>query len=390
MKRVRRLNWTSDPFDPDELVKMHPLPCDKHTLYRDKDHKYAIHLPDDTYLEKVCGTTTLIHKYSEPFPVQASKSTAKSINDRYCKWVEAGYRHRQPWPEKYLRHITESTFEILATALQTNTPLPVAFAHRLHDDEFVRTTERNDARADKLKAWFEDPDKTPEKFMDMFKDDYEDLLALPPHYSYLDVQNDWPRFGKLFHRDVELYFNGRRDNLPHAPSREWDHFLKLAYHFKCQHIEPFRTELSVSLPDYGLCGQIDAVFHKVIDGVTEGYYIYDWKTSEKISLDEFTDPDYMDAKPMKAPWEHRKDTTRNHYLIQLNVYAQMLREEWNVGSTPLEPILSMKLYVFHKQNHSFIEVNVPDFRYNEKDFEAMQTMFADRKAQFEAQLEIEE
>lgn len=398
------IDWESDAPMPvwcknteNHLYLINPLQCDGETLFSHKGHKYAIvskineHRTDylckydatDPNDEGTLGTTTLVGKFCKPFPSFIAGKSAQSINKRFNEWYAAGFRHSTPWPDKYDRHVNVDTFAKLEAVLRSRLPtIAHAFEDRLDDPVFVRppdTTDDDDdatieQRRDKVRGWIALENKTPVDFIEWFGVEYERFMALPPHYTSRDVDLDWSRFGTQFHHAVEMELNGEapldregRDSV--RGTVEWgyfENFMRVQRNLKRR---PFRTELSLSLPDLRLCGQLDALYRDD-DGK---FWLYDWKTVDKIADVPELDDDAMSQNYFAPPWDDILETKRFGFFMQLNVYAHMLRERCGIDVED-----RIRVYVFHRSRGHFIEVVVPDFRLSDCYRIPFEKMFSNR------------
>jgi hypothetical protein len=73
--------------------------------------------------------------------------------------------------------------------------------------------------------------------------------------------------------------------------------------------------------EYNLASAIDALF---INKLTGGLILVDYKTNSDIHKNE------RYAKQMKVPLSHLKDTTLNHYAIQLSIYKYLVEKYTNL------------------------------------------------------------
>ena len=216
--------------------------------------------------------------------------------------------------------------------------------------------------------------RTADNFSMFFLDETR-YLALPPYYTGRDVSADWPRFGNQLHADIEHHLNGLPPLCGTPGTKEWGHFLAVHESLTRDGYVPFRTELSISSIEYAVCGQIDALYRRASDG---RIVMLDWKSTDKIVVadDETKDGDYDPAKRMADEWSHMADTSRNGYVVQLNVYRELLR----IGPDALE-VGAAFLVVINRRFDSYVLVRVRDFRDDPTDHAAFRTMFEKRKSQ---------
>lgn len=86
---------------------------------------------------------------------------------------------------------------------------------------------------------------------------------------------------------------------------------------------PYRLEWQIYDEDLKLAGTIDAVFYRKVKNKIE-YVIVDWKTVKSI-----TGTIYSSSKCYE-PFSNLESSKRNGYLIQLNMYAHVLKEKYNI------------------------------------------------------------
>ena len=86
-------------------------------------------------------------------------------------------------------------------------------------------------------------------------------------------------------------------------------------------LELLANEYVVGSYEFDLASAIDALF---INKLTGGLVLVDYKTNSDIHKNE------KYAKPMKAPLSHLKDTTLNHYFIQLSIYKYIVEKYTNL------------------------------------------------------------
>ncbi len=247
------------------------------------------------------------------------------------------------YPAKLYDKVDREDWEGAMRCAKGESSVAVEFANHIRSDpKFVRMPYDYDADyelREKFAKWKESS-KTPEAYADVFGVYEPRVLALPPFLTGNDVRELWPRFGTRLHRDVEHYFNGHPPKFVHS-FVEWEQFLRFVDHMKTQNHEPYRTEVTMSVPSLRLCGQADFVARKP-DGK---FVLYDWKRTASIRADG-KDPYAKNAGPMLPPWQHRANTSRNTYEIQLNIYRQMLKS-YGVD------VDEMYLVCFHKDHKDY-------------------------------------
>lgn len=93
-----------------------------------------------------------------------------------------------------------------------------------------------------------------------------------------------------------------------------------AYYFMndyCDKLEHLADEFVIGSQEYDIASAIDHLF---INKLTGGLVLVDYKTNSDIHKNE------KYAKDMKVPLTHLKDTTLNHYAIQLSIYRYLVEK----------------------------------------------------------------
>jgi len=96
--------------------------------------------------------------------------------------------------------------------------------------------------------------------------------------------------------------------------------------------KPYRVEWKIYDEEYGIAGTIDAVFTKNIKDKTE-YMIIDWKTV--VATTNKDSSSYYCYRP----FENMKASKMNEYLIQLNLYAHILKTRYDITVKNLMAIM---------------------------------------------------
>ena len=86
-------------------------------------------------------------------------------------------------------------------------------------------------------------------------------------------------------------------------------------------LEHLADEFVIGSEDYSIASAIDHLF---INKLTGGLILVDYKTNSDIHKNE------RYAKKMKVPLSHLKDTTLNHYAIQLSIYKYIVEKYTNL------------------------------------------------------------
>lgn len=90
--------------------------------------------------------------------------------------------------------------------------------------------------------------------------------------------------------------------------------FRIDYKDKLEHLA---DEFVIGSEEYDIASAIDHIF---INKATGGLVLADYKTNTDIYKNE------KYAKPMKVPLQHLKDTTLNHYAIQLSMYKYIVEK----------------------------------------------------------------
>lgn len=90
------------------------------------------------------------------------------------------------------------------------------------------------------------------------------------------------------------------------------------YHDRLEHLA---DEFVIGSEKYDVCSAIDHLF---VSKLTGGLVLVDYKTNSDIHKNE------KYAKNMKVPLSHLKDTTLNHYAIQLSIYKYLVEKYTNL------------------------------------------------------------
>lgn len=157
-------------------------------------------------------------------------------------------------------------------------------------------------------------------------------IARNENRSILDVLAEWKyknefacNKGSTCHEYVQSLWSGEKwiptpfdysDEYFEAVSKinkQADNFYK-DFKDKIEHIS---DEYIIGSNEYDIASAIDHLF---IDKVTGGLILVDYKTNSDVHK-------YEDrAKPMKIPLSHLKDTTLNHYYLQLSIYKFLVEK----------------------------------------------------------------
>jgi hypothetical protein len=304
------------------LRDLNPLPGDPLVRFSEEGHRYQFRLSEDASWQDGVPVGDFIGVFAPEFPEFMVINVRNSLNSRYEYWRKANAysgKHGVPyldpretvkmrpwskpgvlWPEKYHAFLPPEVFR------------------RIHD---------GDVETVRSEGW-----KVPH---------------LDGGFTNEDVQQGWTREGTELHGRIEASLN-HATPLPGRETTEWAYFQA----FLRDHPTwvPFRTELNVALPEYGICGRIDAIF---FDTQTGKYILIDWKCSKKLKAREEDDEDYETEDVLKGPFEGIPATTRNKFFIKKNVYRIGMKR-----SHELE-IGSMYLLVLHRSNPGYVLIRIP-------------------------------
>lgn len=139
-------------------------------------------------------------------------------------------------------------------------------------------------------------------------------------------------------------------NLPRLPpvasqTKEYGYFLKFWADLKKKYpgIEAYRTEWLV----YDMFKRVSGSIDLTMRAANGKLRLYDWKRSKGINKEGFK------GKKGKSIFSHLDDCNFTTYCIQLNIYRHYL--ETNYG----EEIEYMALVILHPTNDDYIEMEVP-------------------------------
>lgn len=109
-------------------------------------------------------------------------------------------------------------------------------------------------------------------------------------------------------------------------------------------LEHLADEFVIGSEEYDVASAIDHLF---INKLTGGLVLVDYKTNSDIHKNE------RYAKKMKAPLQHLKDTTLNHYAIQLSIYKYIVEKYTNLQ------IEEMFIVWFSENNENYKILDTP-------------------------------
>jgi hypothetical protein len=159
--------------------------------------------------------------------------------------------------------------------------------------------------------------------------------------NVLDVISDWDYkrdFSTVKGSAVHLYAENLWNNkiFPYDPipvvkrfgldpiKEPFDKCVKMVekfYHQAKANLIPVKMELVVGDMEYGIAGQIDALFYNKKAGE---YQIWDYKTNKEIK----TGNNF--GNKMKNPISHLEECELNTYSLQLNLYKHLIEKNTNI------------------------------------------------------------
>ena len=168
-------------------------------------------------------------------------------------------------------------------------------------------------------------------------------------------------YGTRCHEAAEFQFKGEFAKVPNPviPKEEiafrviWDYvnYLKSKFtYLSCEQI--------VFSPRYALAGSIDLLMRDTLNRVL---WILDWKSNEKIEMEnKYIKPDKNEGF-MLAPINHLHDCSLVHYALQLGTYERLIRDEGYLEANGMAgyQIKKMLLHIPPMQEQ-IIEIELPD------------------------------
>jgi hypothetical protein len=309
------------------LRDLNPLPGDSLIRFSEEGHRYQFRRDKDDEDGWKDGTPVgdFIGKFAPAFPHVMVINVRNSLNKRYEYWrrsnAYAGKKSGIPYfdPRQRVKLHPAAKPDVLWPE-KYHAFLPPEMFKRIHEGD-IETVRNEGWKVPHLDGGFTDE----------------------------DVQHGWTREGLALHARIEAFLN-HAPTLPGRETKEWGYFQD----FLRDHPTwiPFRTELNVALPEYGLCGRVDAIFY---DTKTGKYILIDWKCSKKLKAREEDDEDYEVEDEMSGPFEHIPATTRNKFFLKKNVYRMGMKIMHGLD------IGSMYLLVLHRSNPKYVLIRIPIF-----------------------------
>lgn len=145
--------------------------------------------------------------------------------------------------------------------------------------------------------------------------------------------------GELYQPIVKQLTEGQKTALESISQQAKDFYNQ--YKDRLEHL---KDELIIGSEEYNIASAIDHLF---INKQTGGLVLVDYKTNSNIHKGE------KYAKNMKVPLQHLKDTTLNHYFIQLSIYKFLLEKYTNLK------VDEMFIVWFSELNEDYKILDVP-------------------------------
>ena len=152
------------------------------------------------------------------------------------------------------------------------------------------------------------------------------------------------RLGTHLHKQIEEALNARPFDISVPEIRHFRAWVSDVAMIRKWRL--YRTEWSIYHDESKVAGQIDAVFLDQ-DGA---YHMVDWKRCKR-PLEP--DANYEFHRFGKPPFDNYVDNSYSHYIIQQNLYAEILRSDYGLE------LESMSLVRCHPDAESYQVVNVP-------------------------------
>jgi hypothetical protein len=154
--------------------------------------------------------------------------------------------------------------------------------------------------------------------------------------------------GTVLHTEIENYYNKKEFNKTTPEFKYFQNFLN-----RYPNMNPYRTEWRIFDEDLMIAGTIDMVYKKE----NGEYYMFDWKRSEKVTnnigVKKLSDPSHQFTKFAFGKLGHLTDDSYNKYLLQQNIYRQILENKYGIN------ISSMNLLILHPNYDNYLLINLP-------------------------------
>lgn len=177
-------------------------------------------------------------------------------------------------------------------------------------------------------------------------------VAIKEGKSVIEILNLWERKnkwackkGSICHEYAQSLWSGKK----YVPlnSKDINTITKQAdkfYNDYKDRLEHLYDEYVIGSEEYNIASAIDHLF---INKLTGGLVLVDYKTNSDIHKNE------RYAKNMKVPLSHLKDSTINHYHIQLSIYKYLVEKYTNLE------IEEMFIVWFSENNDNYKIIEIP-------------------------------
>lgn len=209
------------------------------------------------------------------------------------------------------------------------------------------------------------------KFIEQFTNEFDsevvaEKIAIKENKSIQEVLDEWEyknKFacgkGSTCHEYAQCLWDTKPyERLKFDDSPEFTKAVLIiqrqAMNFKMDYeerLEHLADEYVIGSTEYDIASAIDHIF---INKLTGGLVLVDYKTNSDIRKNE------RYAKQMKVPLQYLKDTTLNHYAIQLSIYKYIVEKYTNLQFE------DMFIVWFSENNENYEIIDVP---YLEKEVE---------------------
>lgn len=178
--------------------------------------------------------------------------------------------------------------------------------------------------------------KTTQQVLDEWKAKNE-WSCLKGSKSHEFAQSLWS--GELYQEDIKQATEGQKTALESIKQQ-----AKQFYEDFKDRLEHLADEFVVGSEEYSIASAIDHLF---INKLTGELVLVDYKTNTDIHKNE------RYAKKMKVPLHHLKDTTLNHYYIQLSIYKYLVEKYTGLK------VSEMFIVWFSEENENYKIIDVP-------------------------------
>ena len=202
------------------------------------------------------------------------------------------------------------------------------------------------------------------RFIEEFTNEFDsqavaEKVAIRDNKSIEEVLDEWEyknKFsvhkGSTCHEFIQSRWSGEVWQEDHFDnSKEYEEAIEIiqwqANEFRIDYkdkLELVANEYIIGSYDFDIASAIDSIF---INKLTGGLVLVDYKTNTDIYKNE------RYAKDMKVPLQHLKDTTINHYFIQLSIYKYIVEKYTDLQFE------DMFIVWFSENNENYEIIEVP-------------------------------